>query len=67
MQTMLSEFNIFGVFIAPIAVYAVVAVPIFMFIRFILWKIRFVNWVLHLSLFEVALYVCLVCLMVVYL
>ncbi|GAJ28267.1 DUF1656 domain-containing protein [Acidomonas methanolica] len=63
---MLSEFNLFGVFIAPIAVYAIVAIPVTLLVRFLLWRTGALEWFWHVALFEVALYVSVVCLLVLY-
>ncbi|AOX17525.1 DUF1656 domain-containing protein [Kozakia baliensis] len=63
---MLSEFDIFGVFIAPIAVYAIAAIPVTLLIRFILWRTGAIEWFWHVALFEVALYASVLCLLVLY-
>ena len=63
---MLSEFDIFGVFIAPIAVYAIAAIPVTLLIRFILWRTGAIEWFWHVALFEVALYTSVLCLLVLY-
>lgn len=63
---MLTEFNLFGVFMAPIVVYALVALPVTMFIRFLLWWSGIMSWFWHFALFEVALYTCVLCLLILY-
>ncbi|MDG6093668.1 DUF1656 domain-containing protein [Acetobacter sp. AN02] len=63
---MLTEFNLFGVFMAPIVVYALAAVPLTMLSRFILWRTGLMKWFWHLALFELSLYVCILCLLVLY-
>ncbi|GBQ79734.1 hypothetical protein AA13595_0113 [Gluconacetobacter johannae DSM 13595] len=63
---MLTEFNFFGVFMAPIVVYAIAALPVTMLIRFVLWWSGIMKWFWHLALFEVALYTCVLCLMILY-
>lgn len=63
---MLAEFNLFGVLISPIAVYSLAAIPVILFIRFLLWRTGAIEWFWHVALFEVALYVCVLCLMVLY-
>lgn len=63
---MLTEFNLFGVFMAPIVVYAIAAVPITVFIRFLLWWSGLLKWFWHAALLEVSLYVCILCLLVFY-
>ncbi|WP_203414749.1 DUF1656 domain-containing protein [Entomobacter blattae] len=64
---MLSEFNIFGVFIAPVAVYAVAALFVFLIVRNLIRLLGLAGWFWHFSLFEVSLYACIVCLLVKYL
>lgn len=63
---MLVEFNLFGVFVAPIAIYAVFAVFVTLVFRFLLWRIGALGWFWHVALFEIALYVCVLCLLVLY-
>jgi len=63
---MLTEFNLFGVYVAPIAVYAILAVPVTLFLRFVLWRIGVIGWFWHVALLEVAFYVCVLCLLVLY-
>ncbi|GBQ94108.1 DUF1656 domain-containing protein [Asaia krungthepensis] len=63
---MLAEFDLFGVFISPIAIYSVAAIPVTLLIRFLLWRTGAIEWFWHVALFEVALYVCVLCLMVLY-
>ncbi|MBS0961022.1 MULTISPECIES: DUF1656 domain-containing protein [Acetobacter] len=63
---MLTEFNLFGVFIAPLAVYALAALPLTMVVRSALWWTGLQNWFWHVALFEVSLYVCILCLLVLY-
>ncbi|GBQ09861.1 DUF1656 domain-containing protein [Swaminathania salitolerans] len=63
---MLAEFNLFGVFISPIAVYAIAAIPVTLMIRFVLWRTGAIEWFWHVALFEVALYVSVLCLLVLY-
>ncbi len=63
---MIAEFNLFGVFMAPIVIYALAAIPITMFIRFLLWWTGLMQWFWHLALFEIALYACVLCLLISY-
>ncbi|WP_323992629.1 DUF1656 domain-containing protein [Nguyenibacter sp. L1] len=63
---MLSEFDLFGVFMAPIVVYAVAAFPVTMAIRLVLWWTGLMGWFWHLALFEVALYACVLCFLILY-
>ncbi|MXV43780.1 DUF1656 domain-containing protein [Saccharibacter sp. 17.LH.SD] len=63
---MLTEVDLFGIFVSPIAVYAVVAVFVTLIFRFLLWKLGALSWFWHIALFEIALYVCVLCLLVLY-
>ncbi|MCT6878976.1 MAG: DUF1656 domain-containing protein [Commensalibacter sp.] len=63
---MIAEFDLFGVFIAPFVVYALIALIITMIIRSILWRTGLIKLFWHLALFEVALYVCVLCLLILY-
>ncbi|MEE8657775.1 DUF1656 domain-containing protein [Acetobacteraceae bacterium EV16G] len=63
---MLAEFNLFGVLIAPIAIYALFAIPLTLMLRFIIWRVGAMSWFWHWPLFQIALYICVLCLMVVY-
>lgn len=63
---MLTEFNLFGVFMAPIALYAVVAIFITLLVRFVLWRLGALDWFWQVALPEVALYVSILCLLVLY-
>lgn len=63
---MLAEVNIFGVFVAPIAIYAVISFFLTHIIRTLLWRLGVLNWFWHVALAEIALYVCILCLLVIY-
>ncbi|MCH4024688.1 MAG: DUF1656 domain-containing protein [Acetobacter sp.] len=63
---MLTEFNLFGVFMAPIVLYALAAIPVTMMLRFLLWRTGLLGWFWHLALFELSLYVSVLCLLVLY-
>ncbi len=63
---MISEMNISGVFLAPIVIYAVAAALIFVAIRFVLGHAGLLRRVWHPALFEVALFVCILSLLVRY-
>lgn len=63
---MLAEFNFFGILIAPIALYALFAIPLTLIVRFALWRSGAISWFWHRPLLEIALYICILCLMVVY-
>jgi hypothetical protein len=51
-----SELNIAGIYMAPIVLYAIVALPIFLVLRMILARVGFWRLVWHPALFETALY-----------
>jgi len=61
----LSEVHLDGILFAPIVVYALVALLITMALRFVLWRIGPLRLVWHLALFEVALYMCVLSLLVI--
>ena len=61
---MLSEVAFGGVLFAPIVLYALAAVPITLLLRAVLWRTGFVRLVWHLALFEVALYLSVLSLLV---
>ncbi|MCT6837304.1 DUF1656 domain-containing protein [Bombella saccharophila] len=63
---MLSEVSLCGVFVSPIAVYAVAAVFVTLVLRYILWRMGALGWFWHVALFEIGLYVCVLCLLVLY-
>ncbi len=61
---MLSEAHFGGVLFAPIMVYAIAALPITLLLRMVMWQVGFMRLVWHLALFEVALYLCVLSLLV---
>ncbi|MBR0559814.1 DUF1656 domain-containing protein [Neokomagataea anthophila] len=63
---MLAEFDIFGVFVAPISVYALIALAVTLVFRRILWKTGLLTWFWHVPLFEIAFFVCTLCLLLMY-
>lgn len=63
---MLSEVSLCGVFVSPIAVYAVCAVLVTLALRHVLWRLGALGWFWHVALFEIALYVCVLCLLVIF-
>jgi len=63
---MLTEVNLFGIFVAPLSIYAVAAVFVTLLLRSILWRTGALNWFWHVALFEIALYVCVLCLLILY-
>ena len=61
---MLSECSLAGVLFAPIVIYALAALPITLLLLAVLWRIGFMRLVWHLALFEVALYLSVLSLLV---
>jgi protein AaeX len=61
---MLSEVNIDGVFVAPLVVYAAAAVPLFLICHQVLRYFHVLHNTWHQGLFELALYVALLCVLV---
>ena len=61
---MLSEIQLGGVLFAPIVLYALAAVPITLLLRTVMWRVGFMRLVWHLALFEVALYLSVLSLLV---
>jgi len=65
-SAVLTEFHFFGVLLAPIAIYALMALPLTLLLRFLLWWSGILKWFWHQALFEVALYASVLCLLVLY-
>ena len=61
---MLNEVNIAGVYVAPIAVYGVVAVPIALSARWVLWRTRLLDLFAYKSFVTFSLYVIAVSLLI---
>jgi protein AaeX len=59
-----SELNIAGIYMAPIVLYAIVALPIFLVLRVILARVGFWRLVWHPALFETALYLSILSLLI---
>ena len=64
---MLTELHVGPVLFAPIVAYAVLAVPITLGLRALIWASGLARWTWHLPLLEFALYVCVLSLLVRYL
>jgi hypothetical protein len=64
---MLSEISIDGVLLAPIVLYALSGLAIFGACRFVLGRFGVLRAVWHPALFEMALYISIVALLVLYL
>ena len=63
---MLSELHLSGVLFAPIVLYALLALPPTLLLRMLIWRSGLARWTWHLPLLEVALYVCVLSLLVLY-
>jgi hypothetical protein len=61
---MRSDVNIMGLFFISLFVYVVMAIPLFILLRTVLFRIGFYKFVWHPNLFEVALYSTIVGLLV---
>jgi hypothetical protein len=59
-----TELNIAGIYMAPIVLYAIVALPIFLVLRVILARVGFWHLVWHPALFETALYLSILSLLI---
>jgi hypothetical protein len=62
----MTEISIGGVYLAPIVVYAIAAALIFVVLRFILGHAGLLRRVWHPALFEVAMFLCVLSLLVRY-
>lgn len=60
---MISEINLFGIYVSPIIVDALLAFPLFVFLRWLLARLGVLRRVWHPSLFQLSLYICVVCLL----
>lgn len=63
---MIAEVHVAGVLLAPIVVYAILAGLIFLVCRLVLGRSGLLRSIWHPALFEVALYLCIVSLLVRY-
>lgn len=61
---MITEINIGGVYLAPIVLYVIIAIPIFVVLRMVLTGIGFWRVVWHPALFETALYLSILSLLI---
>lgn len=61
---MRSDVDIMGLYFVSIVVYMMLTIPLFVIVRRALFKSGFYRYVWHPNLFEVALYLCLVCVFV---
>lgn len=63
---MLSEVAVAGVYLPPFFVYACLSLPLFLIVRRLLARSGVLRWVWHPALFEFAISLCLVSLLVLY-
>lgn len=63
---MLSEANIAGVYVAPFMIYVAASVPVFLLLRTILARIGVMRWIWHSALFEFALSLSIVALLIMF-
>jgi hypothetical protein len=63
---MLTEINVMGVYVAPIVIYALLTVPIFLICRWVLGMIGLWRFVWHPALFEVGLFISILSLVVLW-
>jgi hypothetical protein len=61
---MLSEVNVGGIYMAPIVVYVGATIPLFMACRWVLGHLGILRNIWHPALLEMAVYVALLCLLV---
>jgi len=61
---MIAELDIFGVLVAPIVAYALLAIPVLLVLRWVLARLGFFRLVWHPALFEVSLYLIILSLFV---
>jgi hypothetical protein len=61
---MLSEVDVGGLYVAPIVVYAVAAIPLFLILRWVLGHLGVLRGIWHPALFELAVYVTLLSLLI---
>ncbi|AJC17275.1 DUF1656 domain-containing protein [Pandoraea sputorum] len=63
---MLSEVAVAGIYLPPFFVYACIALPVFLGLRFVMTRAGVMRRVWHPALFEFAISLCLVSLLVIY-
>ncbi|MFC4276623.1 DUF1656 domain-containing protein [Achromobacter aloeverae] len=63
---MLSEVALAGVYLPPFFVYACITVPLFLWLRFLLARSGLLRWIWHPALFEFALSLCLISILILY-
>ncbi|GAB3449653.1 DUF1656 domain-containing protein [Insolitispirillum peregrinum] len=63
---MISEFSLVGIYLPPFFVYACLTVPVYAGVRFMLAHSGVLQWVWHPGLFEFAISLCLVSVLVLH-
>lgn len=63
---MLSEFSLGGIYLPPFFVYACATLPIYLGVRSVLARSGMLRWVWHPGLFEFAISLCLVSMLILY-
>ncbi|SIS69307.1 Protein of unknown function [Insolitispirillum peregrinum] len=63
---MISEFSLVGIYLPPLLVYACFTLPIYAGIRFMIAHSGVLRWVWHPGLFEFAISICLVSMLVLH-
>jgi hypothetical protein len=55
------DVNIMGIYFVSLFIYMMLAIPLFVLLRRVLFRVGFYRFVWHANLFEVALYTVIVC------
>ena len=63
---MITEVDVGGILIAPLVVYGIVAMPIFLVLRLLLGRLGLLRALWHPALFELSLYLSILSLLVVF-
>jgi hypothetical protein len=61
---MLSEVDLGGIYVAPIVVYGIAAIPLFLVFRWVLGHLGVLRHIWHPALFQLAVYVTLLSLLI---
>jgi protein AaeX len=61
---MLSEVDLGGIYVAPIVVYCIAAIPLFLIFRSALWHLGVLRQIWQPALFELSVYVTLLALLI---
>lgn len=63
---MIHELDLEGILFAPFVAYALLALAIMIPVRRIMWRVGVQRWVWHPALFEFAVYLCILSLLVIH-